>query len=220
MSRKYLIAGLYFIILLLLAANLFVIYGRTVLDRHYSLAFWFYFDLRANFPFFFSTALLVANIFLLYKITRLPSTKEQLSFWKTLLITFTLFCIDEAFYIHQHFKMSTFGTIASYDIRSWTHYIWVIPYFLIFGILFIMLFIKARVISSGIRQKLLLSAFVFLTGAVGMEFAGTFYSVIQPKFDVYLLSIKTAEGVLQLVGSVMFLDVFYQQAYDSSLARE
>lgn len=121
---------------------------------------------------------------------------------------FFLFTLDEAFYIHQHFKMSTFGRIASYDRKSWSHYLWVIPYFVIFGGLLTLLVRQANAITSVIRKKLIFAGVVFLTGAVVMEFVGTYYAVMWPRVDIYILLIKTTEGVLQLVGSVMFADIF------------
>jgi uncharacterized BrkB/YihY/UPF0761 family membrane protein len=146
---------------------------------------------------------------LLYKIISAGQlSKSQSVFWITLAIAFFLFTLDETFYIHQHFKMSTFGTIASYNEKSWTHYIWVIPYFIVFGILMIILFRNASAISSDLRKKLLLAGFVFLSGAILLEFAGTYYVVINPRFDFPLLLIKTAEGFLQMAGSVMFINVF------------
>jgi hypothetical protein len=214
-TRQYLIAGLYSVILLLLAANLFVAYSGMELGRHYSFGWRFYFDRRLNFPFFFSLSLLIVNLVLLYKIAidkRL--TKTQSKFWYALLVTFLVFGIDEAFYIHQHFKMSTFGTIASYDPASWTHYIWVIPYFLVFGILLTILFLRSSVITTSLKNKLLIAGFVFLLGAVGMEFAGTYYAVMRPKADIYILLIKTVEGGLQMTGSVMFINAFLK-TYES-----
>ena len=115
--------------------------------------------------------------------------------------------LDEVFYIHQHFKMSTFGRIASYDRASWSHYLWVIPYFVVFGTLIAMLFLNSSQIDVRLRIQMLIAAFVFLLGAVAMEFAGTFYAVINPGLDIYLLLIKTTESVLQLVGSIMFIKI-------------
>lgn len=41
-----------------------------------------------------------------------------------------------------------------------------------------------------------------------MEFAGTYYAVIRPGADIYILLIKSLEGALQMAGSVMFIEVF------------
>jgi hypothetical protein len=211
-SRKFVIIALYLIGTLLFFLNVFIIYSKTVLGHDYSFARWLYFDIRGNFTFYFSSALLAANVILLFCIVKQKALFPlEIQFWKILLATFSLFAIDEAFYIHQHFKMSTFGTIASYDQRSWTHYLWVIPYFAVFGTLFILLIRHAYAIPRQVKKKLVIAGFIFLSGAVVMEFAGTFYAVVQPKLDVYLRSIKTTEGVLQLVGSVMFLNIFYKQ---------
>lgn len=113
--------------------------------------------------------------------------------------------VDEVFYIHQHFKMSTFGRIASYDRASLSHYLWVIPYFVVFGTLIAILFLNSLEINMRLLIQMTFAAFIFLLGAVAMEFAGTFYAVINPGLDIYLLLIKTTESSLQLVGSIMFI---------------
>lgn len=200
----------YFLIALLLVANLVFVYQEMIADQHHSMAWRFYFDRRLNFPFFFSLLLQLVDLFVLYRIVAYRTLSPNLSaFWKTLLVAFFLFALDEAFYIHQHFKMSTFGRIASYDRASWTHYLWVIPYFLVFGTLLIILFKKSAELQVRVKQKLLAAGFVFLSGAVVMEFVGTFYAVLKPQGDLYLLLIKSAEGTLQMIGAVMFLEAFW-----------
>ena len=209
--RRYFISGLYVFIGLLLIANLFLAYNEMVVANHYFFARYLYFDRRLNLPFFFSVSLLLINLFLLYRIAfRSTLSKSQSIFWATLFAIFLLFTLDEIFYIHQHFKMSTFGTIASYDRASWSHYLWVIPYFVVFGILFGILFKYSDELTQTFKMNLMVTGFIFLLGAVVMEFVGTYYSVIRPYADVYILLIKSAEGVLQLVGSVMFIDTFLQ----------
>jgi hypothetical protein len=211
MAPRIFIKVLYVLIGLLLAVNLFVVYGEAIMDRQYSFAWRFYFDRRLNFPFFFSLALQLINLYLLFSInTRANLGKGKSIFWKTLFITFFLFALDEAFYVHQHFKMSTFGVIASYDRASWSHYLWVIPYFIVFGTLIMLLFLYSRDLASELRNKLLMAGFVFLFGAVALEFAGTYYAVIRPHADIYLLLIKSGESTLQMTGSVMFIDAFYR----------
>jgi hypothetical protein len=210
--RRSFIVGLYIFIGVLLLANLFVAYNELILHRDYSFGWRFYFDRRLNFPFFFSVLLLLINLFLLYRIaSRKDLSRSQSIFWRILFVMFFLFTLDEAFYIHQHFKMSTFGTIASYDQKSWTHYLWVIPYFVVFGTLMAIVFKHSVEIAIQVKKKLVIAAFIFLSGAVAMEFAGTYYAVVRPGADVYIVLIKTVEGVLQLVGSVMFLTIFSKQ---------
>jgi hypothetical protein len=187
-----------------------------ILERPFSVAWYFYFDRRLNVPFFFSIVLLLINLFLIYRIAgRVGLSKSQRIFWVALFVAFFLFTLDEAFYIHQHFKMSTFGTVASYNRKSLTHYFWVIPYFIVFGILIGILFKYSVGISKVVKEKLVIAGFVFFLGAVVMEFGGTYYAVMRPGLDIYILLIKSAENVLQLVGSVMFLNVFYKTKYEA-----
>jgi hypothetical protein len=215
LSRSYFILTLYVVIFILLVANLYVIYTDTILRQQYWFTDLFYFDRRLNLPFFFSLFLLLTNLFFLYKIVKRkhPSRSESI-FWNTFLITLFLFTLDEAFYIHQHFKMSTFGRIASYDRASWSHYLWVIPYFLVFGALIWILAKHSSSIPKLLTNKLLIAGLVFLTGAVCMEFVGTYYAVLNPKGDIFILLIKTVEAVLQLVGAVMFVNVFQRKNED------
>jgi hypothetical protein len=209
LSYKNFILILWLCLAILLTANFFVVFNGTLADRHYSFAWRFYFDRRLNFPFLFSLFLQLTNLFLLVKIISKKSlTAPQSVFWKALLVAFFLFALDETFYIHQYFKMSTFGVIASYDRSSWSHYLWVIPYFVVFGTLFLMLFIYSAHISTVLKKKIAIAGVVFLFGAVLMEFAGTYYAVVNPEADVYLLLIKSAEGVLQMAGSIMFIEAF------------
>jgi hypothetical protein len=196
----------------MLIANLYVIYSEMIAGRHFSFAWLFYFDSRLNFPFFFSLFLHVINLLLLYNIARGKEwPRSQALFWNAMFVTFLLFALDEAFYIHQHFKMSTFGVIASYDRASWSHYLWVLPYFVVFGTLMVILFRYSAEINQKLKKRLLTAAFVFLLGAVVMEFMGTYYAVLNPHGDIYLLLIKTAEGTLQMIGSIMFIDALLQE---------
>ncbi|HEY0652017.1 MAG TPA: hypothetical protein VGD65_02775 [Chryseosolibacter sp.] len=218
MGRKRLIWSLLFFIALLLAINLFIVFNEMVFDRQYRFGRLFHFDTRLNIPFFFSLFLQLANLLLLFNIVRYcRASKSQTVFWRTLFLAFFLFALDEAFYIHQHFKMSTFGTIASYDRASWSHYLWVIPYFLVFGSLIAVLFIYSTALPTPLKRKLFIAGSLFLFGAVAMEFAGTFYAVIKPEGDIYLLLIKSLEATLQMVGSVMFMDTFATHLYHNKL---
>ena len=213
MSRKVILNTLFVSIGLLLAANLFFIYTEMVLHRDYAVAAQFYFDRRLNVPFFFSLLLSIVNFVVLLFIVRSKShSRSENMFWFTLALTFFLFTLDEAFYIHQHFKMSTFGRIASYDRASWSHYLWVIPYAVVFGSLILVMIKYAGFIDARIRRELIVAAIVFLSGAVGMEALGTYYAVLHPRGDIYLFLIKSVEGTLQMSGAVMFLNVFLKHA--------
>ncbi|HEY0741683.1 MAG TPA: hypothetical protein VGD40_09475 [Chryseosolibacter sp.] len=183
-----------------------------VLHRHYAVAAQFYFDRRLNVPFFFSLLLSIANLGLLFLIVGYRSlARSENIFWVALCTAFFLFTLDEAFYIHQHFKMSTFGRIASYDRASWSHYLWVIPYIALFGSLMFIMIRHASALEKTIRYELTLAATVFLTGAVGMEAIGTYYAVLHPKGDIYLLLVKSLEGTLQMSGAVMFMNAFLKR---------
>lgn len=209
LSPKGLTTCLFIITLILLIANVILGYVRISHDRSYSLGSLFYFDMRFNIPFYFSIALLLLNLYFIYKIVKAKSlAPAQLLFWKTLGIVFIVFTIDEALYLHFFLKMSTFGTIASYDQKAPSHYLWVVPYVLVFGFLMLKLKQYAHAIPYYLGKRILLASILFLFGAVFMEFLGTYYSVMHKEADLWLMLIKTGEGLFQMIGSVVFIYIF------------
>jgi hypothetical protein len=208
-TSTWLTLGLSLVVVFLLIANLAVIYSDNVLNNHQSFAWRFYFDKRQNFPFYFSVSLQLLNLFLIYRLMKHSSMNlQQVRFWTYLFIAFLIFTIDEAFYLHFRFKMMTFGTIASYDQASLSHYLWVIPYFVIFGFLMIMIFRYSSSIRTSIIVRIVIAAILFLTGAVVLEFVGTYYAVVKGKGDVVLQLIKTAESLCQMTGMIVFIHTF------------
>jgi hypothetical protein len=196
---------LFIILAFLLAANLYVIYSEEILHVHHRFAWRFYFDRRLNFPFYFSITLLLIILFLTLRISKHTGAQPAARFWKILAIVFILFTADESFNLHHKFKMKTFGTIASYDQASLTHYLWVIPYFVVFGVLMFLLWKESVHLPILLKSRLAVAAVVFLLGAVVMEFAGTYYAVATRQADIYILLIKATEGLLQMAGSILFI---------------
>src|SRR4051812_13687045 len=89
--HKWLTISLSAVALVLLVGNLFAIYLNAVLHQQYGFVWRFYFDKRANYPFFFSLILLFINLYLIYKIVKaLPTDQSQLVFWKVLGVVFML----------------------------------------------------------------------------------------------------------------------------------
>jgi hypothetical protein len=196
---------------LLVAADLVSIFSETLFHQHYSLARQFYFDQRLNVPFYFGLALLALNIYFIFRITNHSRTEPgQSAFWKILGVIFLLFTVDAAFDLHYTVKMSTFGTIASYDERSPSHYLWVIPYVIVFGFLMLKLKKHATSIHPHLVKNITRAAVLFLFGAVCMEFAGIYYFVVTRKVDIWLLLIKTTETLFQMIGSIAFIHIFSQ----------
>jgi hypothetical protein len=202
---KWLPLVLFLILTMLLAADLYMIYSEEILQVHHRFAWRFYFDRRLNFPFYFSITLLLIVLFFVLRIIKQSRGQAAYRFWQVLAVVFMLFTCDESFNLHHKFKMKTFGTIASYDQASLSHYLWVIPYFVVFGLLMLWLWRESEHLPLPLTRKLSVAGVVFLLGAVVMEFAGTYYAVKTRQADIYILLIKATEGVLQMAGSIMFI---------------
>ncbi|MBT1704421.1 hypothetical protein [Chryseosolibacter indicus] len=143
---------------------------------------------------------------------------QQHAFWKFLGITFLLFSVDAMFDLHFRIKMSTFGRIASYDQRALSHYLWIIPYFLVFGFLILKVIIYSSSIAVKVRRQIAVAALLFLFGAVFLELAGTYYFVVEGKLNLLLMLIKTGESLFQMIGSILFINTFL--FYYNSLKKE
>jgi hypothetical protein len=213
-ASKWLTIILSLITAVLLAVHLSGIYFALILKSPYEAAWRFYFDKRLNFPFFFSVALLFLTLYFIYGIVQqVQKDASQVVFWKVLGLVFILFAIDESIDLHNKFKKVTYGTIASYDQTSLSHYVWVIPYVLVFGILMILILRNATHIPPYLKRDLAIAAILFLFGAVCMEFYGTYYYAFNQKTDLHLLLIKTVEELFQMIGLIVFIHVLATHYY-------
>lgn len=215
---RRLTATLVIIALALLVANLMAIYSTIILNHPYSFAWRFYFDKRLNIPFFFSLILLSLNVWFVHCILKEKNGHpSETVFWRIFGLLFLFFGIDESFNLHNRFKAITYGTIASYNPASLLHYLWVIPYFAVFGFLMLQLKKHAADIPEYLKKGLMTASVLFVFGAVLMEFAGTYYYVVTRKTDIYLLLIKTVEELFQIIGLIVF--IYYISEYYGKLKR-
>jgi hypothetical protein len=207
--------SLVMITIILLIINIIAIHSLFFANNSFPFASVFYFDRRWNLPFLFTMCMLVFCLYLVYRIaSRKRDEAPELEFWKILGFLFLFFAVDKSFNLHYKFKMMTFGTVASYNETSPSHYIWVLPYLLIAGFLVLRLRKRSVHLEPLLNRQLIFAAIVFGSGAIIMEFAGTFYGVVVKGADVYILGIKTLEELLQMIGLIMFTNAlgnYYHQ---------
>lgn len=217
-DSKWLVMILGSLAFVLLLGNLGAIYSTFISHHSLSFAWRFYFDKRLNFPFYFSLILLFINLFFIFRLaTKKTLIEGETRFWKVLGIFFMLFTVDETFDLHYLFKIRTYGTIASYNPASLSHYLWVIPYIVIFGFLMIQLKKLSANIPLQVKRGLMLSTALFLFGVVVMEFAGTYYFVVTRSVDLNLMLIKTVEELFQMIGLIAFIRVLSRyRSYEGS----
>jgi len=162
----------------------------------------FDFNQEANIPSFFSSLLFLAASFLLLFITVYKKSRKRKYWgWLGLTILFFFLTLDEAVSIHE-FLIGFFR--KKLNLSGYLYYAWVIPYgitLIILGLVYIPFF---RNLNSKLFFLMMLSAGLYLSGAIGFEMLGG------KSFEVNGLSftyrvLYTMEETLEMIGLAVFI---------------
>lgn len=162
----------------------------------------FDFNEEANIPTFYSAVTLLISALLLFSITILHkrSGKSYLP-WLCLGAVFLFLTFDEFASLHE----LTIGVSReAFNASGYFHYAWVIPYsigLVALGLIYIP-FLKN--LEKKIRNLFLLSAAIFVAGALGFEMLGG--NVVQSHGPTPLFAFfYTVEETLEMVGIAVFI---------------
>ncbi len=197
-------------IVFLIAAHLF---GLTVInkfpDSHFANTInrLFNLDLEANIPSFFSALLILVAASLLFLIS-IHTSRCKMK-WKLLGFTFFFLCLDEAVQIHEESiyfinKYLLYGLNGSNDLNEFLYYAWVIPYVALFiGIAF---YYFKFVFNLPLRTRnlFILSAFIYVSGALGCELIGGHIFKLYSKNGLWWFC-TTLEETLEMLGMSVFI---------------
>lgn len=163
------------------------------------------FDLNTemNIPTFFSGFLLIFASMLLFVIA-LSHKKEKTSYlhWYGLAVIFLLMAIDEMVTIHERIMWPLSNLLNTSGILLFA---WIIPYGL-FTVFLSVVYIKF--ILKLPRKTLilfLLSALLYLTGALGFELIEGKYYELHGLNNIYYALLYTCEEVLEMLGVSIFI---------------
>ena len=194
------------IIIFLLAASLCLVILKYIWNAN-SFPFrvfnkLFNFDLEANIPALFSTLLLMAASFLLLFIYKTRPSKTN--YWLFLSLLFTFLAIDEGVQIHEKFNQlkPEIEVLKDTNLR----YVWVFPYSILLIVLFI--FLKKFIFSLPRRtyKLMIISAVIFVGGAVGVEMIHDFFKVqYGGNENMYLEFLICLEEVGEMTGTTIFI---------------
>ncbi len=161
-------------------------------------------DQEANLPTLFSSVLLLIASFLFYLLAKVSKekTKEEYKYWLGLSFIFVFLGFDESATIHE--------TIGDYtekfvDASGYLHYPWVLSYSLlliILGILYLRFFLR---MEKKIFRSFMLSAFIYLGGAVGFELLGAKESSLHGEDTVLYCTLYTIEESLEMFGVILLI---------------
>lgn len=166
-------------------------------------------DLNAerNLPTAFSALLLLTCGYLLWGISRQEPFFEpghRAAHWRGLAVTFWFLSVDELFQIHERLTLPLHHALGTGGIFLFA---WVIPY----GVLTLILGgIYARFLwrlPSPICGLFLLSAEIYLGGALVMEMIGGAYAARYGRESWSYLACVTIEELMEMLGLVLFIHV-------------
>lgn len=166
------------------------------------------FDLNEenNVPALYSAALLLVASVLLGRIAVLQRSNRERLQWVGLAAIFVYLSIDEALEIHEHLKHSR-------AFLSPEHFLyqdaWV--FFGFAGVAAVGLTYAKFVLKlpQRLRDLFLISAGLYVAGALGMEIVGGYWQFVQGKDFVHAL-LATVEEMLEMLGIVLFISALLQ----------
>lgn len=162
------------------------------------------FDIERNLPTFYSviTLEIAALLLLVIYIYHKKNKHDYQWAWLGLSIIFAFLGLDESTKIHENA-----GDIISYTFNATGifYFPWVLPYGIALIFLSIVYIPWLFSIPLNIRIEFIISAVVFLSGALGMEMLSAVYAE-QTSLDSYeYIRSYTIEETLEMLGVVLFI---------------
>jgi hypothetical protein len=188
------------VLLLVLASVAANVYYYTFNDLAY-IASLFNLDKEGNIPTRLASGLLVMASFLFYIIYRIQKKEKgkYILHWLFLAIVFLLMGLDESVQLHEQ----TSQVVKMY-VKG-LHFAWVIPgaiFVLVFGIAYLKFFLD---LEPRWKKLFLVSAVLFVSGALGMELVGNFFQAAAGQDNLSYFFITNFEEVLEFSGVILLL---------------
>ncbi len=173
---------------------------------HYRQEWMFIFNLdrEVNFPTLYTVILLIICATLLKQIAILEKNHQILlaKYWKILYFIFVFLAFDEAFQIHEILIIPGLGK----KLPGIFHFVWVIPYgiaVVIFGLYFAKFTFN---LPKKIKRLFLLSATLYIGGALGMEMLeGLWVRIAGGMQNLVYSLIASTEEMMEIIGLIIFI---------------
>jgi len=167
---------------------------------------WFFVDREMGVPAWFSTILLFVAGERLWRIASAEKAagSRWSRHWRLLSVTFVYLSLDELTEIHEQAILPVRAVLHTSGVLTFAWVVVAVPLVAVFGLVYLR-FLRAQ--SSVLRWTFVLSAVVYLGGAVGMEMAGS------PLYDAaavpVVTTVVTDGGAPQVAETVAVHDVPY-----------
>jgi hypothetical protein len=173
-------------------------------DRLYGLVYVFSLGAEYNFQAYYASFSLLFTAVLLTAIGFISRRDPKISpwFWFGLAAMFLFVSMDELMGFHERLITpirSRFGT------SGLLYYAWVIPYglaIMVVGAIYVRFLLRLPRRSAVL---FVLAGGMFVTGAIGMEMVGGWYSEQHGNANVTYVAMQTVEEVLEMAGVLLFI---------------
>lgn len=165
------------------------------------------FNLNAeqNIPSFFSALILSLAAIILAAIYSLMRKTPQGSYWLLLAIGFGFMAVDESTSLHERLAKPVRHLIGSDQSLGVFHFAWVIPAFVIVAILGVYFIGFLKRLDRSTCYAFILSATLYLGGALGMEMVGGWWSEKHGRENLIYVACFTVEESLEMAGVIYFI---------------
>ena len=158
-----------------------------------------------NIPSFFSALLLSLAACILAITYSLMRKGPQAPYWLLLTIGFGFMAIDEATSLHEHLAKPVRDLIGSDQSFGVFYFAWIIPAFFIVAALGIYFIGFLKRLDKTTCYTFILSATLYLGGALGMEMIGGWYSEKHGRENLGYVTCFTIEESLEMAGVIYFI---------------
>ena len=194
------------VILIVIHTIILIIYYLVGDPEKFDFIRMFDLDMERNVPTLFSSVLFCISAFLFYLLSHssLHTKPHDSKYWKGLSFIFIFLSIDESAKIHEQIGDFTKQFI---DATGYLHYPWVISYtilILILGVIYLKFFLK---MPRKVFYAFILSAVIFLTGAIGFELLGANESSQHGTTSILYSIFYTIEESLEMFGLVYLISI-------------
>jgi hypothetical protein len=166
----------------------------------------FYLDEEGNFPSLYSALALAIASLLLFTIGKLEENiqAKYSRAWKALSGIFLYLSLDELLSLHEYLNV-----LRQLGLHGAFFYAWVIPAGLMVAVLCGVFYQFLMDLNPKVRNRIFLSGFIFITGAIGFETLGS--GIDERLGETAILTnlsyqiFMTIEEILEMLGVVMFI---------------
>lgn len=211
--RKKIIKQLVIIALVLIGLSLLTLIPTFVFGHGniFGLIPLFKLDSEANFPTLYSTALLSASAFLFYVLSKQEETVEKKASKKFKLMSAVMafIALDEISSIHE---LLTEPLLLIGDFDGVFFHAWVIAAIPLLIILFFYLFRFLLSQPKEFRNGLISAAFIYISGALGMEMLEGYFASIQGRMTILSAVFANIEESFEIFGLIVLINTLLKFA--------